>query len=160
MSWWKKCCGQGSDGENPSWFSNPLVMVLLGIAAWGALCATFHLMANRGLSITERSCRSAGDPDAYLVSTTLRNRDPVYTFVTLRVQGRFRGSWPSATVRNQLEAMSQRATVLVEPHAEATSTTRFSLPGLQGFACTASVQITGQQRFTERPDANTLRALR
>jgi hypothetical protein len=91
-----------------------------------------------------------------VASVTVRNREPVFKLVTLRIQGRFRpprgARWPSATVQARYEAVSQRLDVMVGPSGEARDAVRFQLPGVEGFLCTAHPILAGQERFASEPD--------
>jgi hypothetical protein len=107
-------------------------------------------LATRGVRVTGTSCAWEQD-DRYVATVSVANGEDVAKAVSLSVQGRFTPDegrdWPSPAARRRYSAFSQPVSVLLPPRGERTEAVLFTVPGAEGFACSARAFVNQQRRM-------------
>lgn len=169
MTAWGRSCGScskggggdgGGGGDPEAWRGTLfLLLILVPTVVFGG----YLWFSARGVQVGEKSCAWDGEQRQYVASVELRNREPVFKVVSLRVQGHFRPGpgqqWPDPSLQVRYEDISNWLNVELEPESSADVVAQFPLPGVERFDCSAEAWVVGQRRFEERPDPETLRVV-
>ena len=163
---WKcKSCGPGGggggDGDPEMWRALLfLALVLIPAVAFGG----YLWFSARGVDVGERSCAWDGEQGRYVANIQLRNSEPSFKIVSLRVQGHFRPGpgqrWPDQSLQVHYSDISEWLTVEIAPESSTDVVAQFPLPGVEQFDCSAEAWVVGQRRFDERPSPETLQTIK
>ena len=119
--------------------------------------------AARGVRVAETACAWSQE-DLYVARIALRNENPVFKLVSLRIQGRFRPSkgqrWPTPSVKSSYSSMSQWTVVELQPSETLQQEIPFRVPGAEGFVCEADAWVGKQERFVRQPSPEVIDAIK
>lgn len=132
-----------------------MLLALCGIGGVTIVILSLTWMATRGLSVVNTQCAWNEEQRYYVAGIAVRNAEPIWKVVTLRVQGRFAPPsgqrWPAESLRSRYEAISQPLVIRAKPSAITAASLAFPLQGIEGFQCSAKAWIAGQERFDQPP---------